>query len=312
MTHWPSKIRTHPKLQAATEQRAISLINNYLSNDKEVPATTARRLASLHEPLLKSGDLSQPHYLWTIICSAIDHLGADRVTVERLVALVECIAALPDIIDESTGKPIESDVKGQVFWHDLPGFLDTFRSELMSAYHTPPADLIEERRVATTWDDEIRRFTNANLFAALLLHDGPSRRERAACLDYALWHLSRALEVGITTSLGIKRTELFVPAAANWILVAGHDVYQACYENGMGDGGPAEDCWLDDTAVDGFLFTGNEGCNLERWGFWRARFDDVAQLDGVKPRVQQIAARAASEMIKITSEAMMKELGLST
>ncbi len=80
----------------------------------------------------------------------------------------------------------------------------------------------------------------------------------------------------------------------------------------MGDGGPAEDCWLDDTAVDGFLFTGNEGCNLERWGFWRARFDDVAQLDGVKPRIQQIAARAASEMVKITSEAMMKELGLST
>ena len=92
----------------------------------------------------------------------------------------------------------------------------------------PPADLIERGGISTTWDDEIRRFTNANLFCALHLRvldpDGPDQ-PRASYLAYALWHLSRALEVGISSPLGVRRMELFVPAAANWILVAGREVY---------------------------------------------------------------------------------------
>lgn len=87
---------------------------------------------------------------------------------------------------------------------------------------------IMEGRVGQTWASQISMFTNGNVFAALYLReldpDGP-RRDFSSMRNYAPWTMNDALEVAIDTPERVRRTEIYIPAAVPWILIAGRNIY---------------------------------------------------------------------------------------
>ena len=82
----------------------------------------------------------------------------------------------------------------------------------------------------------------------------------------------------------------------------------ACRDNLFNNGQPEVESWLDDSAVDGFLFRGNEGFSLERRGFWRKRFSELALLPEAKTHVKELASEALGEMVKLENHYDARDL----
>jgi hypothetical protein len=76
--------------------------------------------------------------------------------------------------------------------------------------------------------------------------------------------LSMALEHSPATRLG-KNVDLHVPAAAQWLRIAGEEVEQMCREGGGRV--PPGDLWE--------RRGGNDVCDLARLGFWRERLGEL-------------------------------------
>lgn len=152
------------------------------------------------------------------------------------------------------------------------------------------------------FQEEYRRFYNANVFQAYWMTQigqGGPQREWGSAVYYALWHLSCALDVGIApTALGLRRTELWIPQAAQWILIAGSVIHRLCLEEEFNTGEPAVPRAQGDVAVDGFLFSGQEGFSVRRWDFWKQRFSAIAAMDATS-QVAQLAGQAAARMAEI-------------
>ncbi len=154
-----------------------------------------------------------------------------------------------------------------------------------------------------TWDNHIRKHRNSNRFAALYLHEldplGP-RGDLEAMQEYAKWSLVDALELPLDTPERFQQTEIYVPPAAQWILIAGRNIHRCCRTRQDNTGDLVIQCWKG--AYGGtLLWTGEEGFSIERWEFWKQRFGEIAQL-GENHMVKQLAAQAAEEMGIIDSE----------
>jgi len=158
-------------------------------------------------------------------------------------------------------------------------------------------------RDQATWDAQSRKYTNGNVFAALYLREldphGPPR-DLGSMKNLAQWNISVALELPIDTLERFQQTEIYVPPAALWILIAGRNVYECCKAKVNNTGDLVQQRWMGMYGGT-LLWTGEEGFSIERWNFWKQRFSHISQLEGTE-RVVQLAAQAAEEMEKIDGE----------
>lgn len=135
------------------------------------------------------------------------------------------------------------------------------------------------------------------LLAMLVVHD----EKRFYYPLYALWTFRSALEYPVKPCptairehfrLMQEPLEVFVPAAAKLIEIAGHKIvrWDHEYEYGplVGDAGGGGDLW-----------DGTHGFCRERWAFWRRRFGELGGEVGLGEGVRECASRAEEAMARI-------------
>ncbi|GME59532.1 hypothetical protein GGS26DRAFT_592421 [Neofusicoccum parvum] len=217
--NWTADLYNAPHLLPESKQ-TIPIIQNLIAGTENAK-DSASRVAAVFEDRIKNGNNETPNGLWVVFCTAVDRLGSDEKVITLLIDFLLSLASL-DVLDAS-GNPIASNCNGDAFWSQLPGFSLVFRDELTSIDNT---DSIADAQ----WAAEKRRFRNANAFQATWLGrvaDRGPRRERLSAQTFALWHISSALDCGVPdTALGRRRTEMYVPQAAQWVLLAGAVVYR--------------------------------------------------------------------------------------
>ena len=88
-----------------------------------------------------------------------------------------------------------------------------------------------------------------------------------------------------------------VPLAATWVLLAGHRIYELCKtDHDRKDGAPGSVHYDNE-----WLWGKGRGYSLDRWAFWKKRFNEISRTQGCDDKVKDIAAKAASEMEKVES-----------
>ncbi|KAI1336084.1 hypothetical protein F5Y15DRAFT_427376 [Xylariaceae sp. FL0016] len=305
----------HHSDQDHDAQQVIPVIQRVLSNT-QFPHSAARQVSAIYAARVQGdGDSgnsrnrktfsrppqSLPVALWEIICSAVEHFaGADEGARHRLVTFLHRLSEL-SVLDDN-GLEIAA-ASGHVYWRDLPGFELAFRENLCD-----PCRLLGVIRAGDGPELERarRRFYAANVFtASWMVHIGRERprREWGSELCLAFSHLRGALEYEVAaTSLGHRRAGVWIPQAAQWILIAGPLIYQFCRDRELHDGEPAifreEDV---DGVVDGLLFEGETGYSLQRWEFWMTRFHAVAELN-ISSDISSLATSAGQRMRDIEEE----------
>jgi len=151
-------------------------------------------------------------------------------------------------------------------------------------------------------DEQRNRWTNANVFAALYIRDlehetPPGTYELVR--SHAQGSIAGPLELSIDTQDHVRRTDMDMPAAAMWILIAGRIVYRYCKNNVDKVHPPGA---LRGTNGSIYLWLGGDGFSLARWKFWKERFGEIAQLEAVETGARTLASQATNEMGKIESE----------
>lgn len=146
----------------------------------------------------------------------------------------------------------------------------------------------------STLATEVRRWKNANTFAALCLRENhfptTSGMFKAMSMQ-ARWGLSRGLEV----SSDAADQQVYIPAAAEYIVIAGEEIHGLCYGQNGGARAAQADEYLDNLP---WLWKGPSGFSQGRWEFWRRRFEEIG-VSGVGSDVGKVAASAAEVMRRI-------------
>ncbi|KAF6224754.1 hypothetical protein HO133_009948 [Letharia lupina] len=184
--------------------------------------------------------------LWNIVCDAIDHLGDPTSNLEQLVQMMICISKLPDVVDVN-GEVVKPSMNSKVFWRELPGFAFYFREVATPTDVPPTSQLLRGNPI--TWGEQVQKHTHANTFKALYLHALDSNlqtphRHFAAMHNHAQWTLCEALEVPTDHVEQVRRTEMYVPAASQWILKAGATVSRFCAQRANNDGERVVQRWI--------------------------------------------------------------------
>lgn len=120
--------------------------------------------------------------------------------------------------------------------------------------------------------------------------------------DYAQWELSEALEVPTDRIEQVRRTEMYVPAAAQWILLAGECIWRFCKEKLGNDGEMVEPRWIGGYDGGELMWIGEPGFKVERWAFWKKRFGEIGRLERVEEDDRRLAKEAEEAMEKIGVE----------
>lgn len=129
---WAKVALQSPDRQSREQQLAIHTLESVFhgATGAAIAATT---IASIFDPLLEHGFTVSPVFgLWASVCEAIRMLGGNYDIDGRLIELLNAIAKLPDLEDES-GKALgpESGFSG-VYWKDLPRLAITFRDAMVT------------------------------------------------------------------------------------------------------------------------------------------------------------------------------------
>jgi len=135
---WAKAALRDPCRQGREQQLGIHTLENlfYGKIGADIAATT---IASLFDPLLKHGSTRSPFELWVSVCEAIRMLGGTQDIDGRLIELLDAIAKLPDVKDQS-GRPIgPGGGFSGLYWQDLPGLAITFREFAMGTFPPPTA-----------------------------------------------------------------------------------------------------------------------------------------------------------------------------
>jgi len=124
----------------------------------------------------------------------------------------------------------------------------------------------------------------------------------------ALHCISDAIEIDGTSPASDRRLELLVPAAADYMVALSKLLYQYSRDEFAREGDyKHEPIWQGGEDDGGkMLWVGNWGYSLERWAFWKERFEGIGRrLEGVNPVVSEQCARAVLCMKE--AEASAKE-----
>ena len=133
----------------------------------------------------------------------------------------------------------------------------------------------------------------------------------------ALQCLSQALEVEVSTYPQIRRAGIHIPAAAAWMLHAAPQIWEFCNSKELSEGGLEQRCWIGGSDGGKCLWNGDEGFSVERWMFWKQRFEVVGELGrkGFAGRVVDGvigSARQAGEMMQRVEHEDGSALGVTS
>ena len=116
----------------------------------------------------------------------------------------------------------------------------------------------------------------------------------------ARWSLMYALEIATDSPGQIRRTEIYVPPAARWILITGRNLYEYCKSSLDYEGEAVVQRWMGGPEHGSqLLFMGRDGFSIERWAFWKKR---IRGLEGATDGVKNLAVQAAEMMVEIESK----------
>ncbi|KAL0577541.1 hypothetical protein V5O48_004439 [Marasmius crinis-equi] len=200
---------------------------------------------------------------------------SDKSAQNKLIDGLKAIQALsPVLVQKNDSKEQYSNWGGRV-WDDLPIF---------------GAQVREEWNYNGEGDES--RWANINAFVARIVN--------ARLLDfdmYAIWSLREALESS-DLSKGDGSLNGLIPAAAQWIFIAGSFIYQSDREWNPppNQGNPARGGPL--------IADVKQGFSKERWAFWKKGFETVSKNTGdpVAEKTREMAREAIEKMGEIETE----------
>ncbi|KEQ68825.1 hypothetical protein M436DRAFT_57476 [Aureobasidium namibiae CBS 147.97] len=251
---WLDRMST---LDATSTQWDIVLTFRDLLLSQTNPLAAAKRIAELilsHPNVMEAYDYTLGCFL-----EAVEFFPSNNIS-SLLAAFLATLAGLPDATNQR---------EEPLLWHHLPRFSLWLRERM----NGPEAYLSRGDSPETakaTWK-------NINTFVAILFRDHGTKFPElfGPLVTYAFATLADALESSPRSRLG-RNVPLHLPAAYQWILLAGVEVYNAVKERDN------EEFW---SARAGQLWT-REGVRDEvdekRWCFWMYRFGELkadARLD---------------------------------
>ncbi|MCJ1423539.1 hypothetical protein MMC29_001423 [Sticta canariensis] len=130
-------------------------------------------------------------------------------------------------------------------------------------------DIEAEDEMEGDWDEQTVILLNATTFGAVYLARAKQPPQRYAAM--------------------------YVPAAANWILLAGQRIYELCKSDyNRKDGAPGLS--LDEIE---WLWDKGRGYSLGRWALWKKRFGEVAITQGLQDGVRDLDASTQLRTVQI-------------
>ncbi|KAL9597311.1 MAG: hypothetical protein Q9219_005235 [cf. Caloplaca sp. 3 TL-2023] len=271
-----SQILTHSEdHQPWSEEFVHSTITSYLT-DSLSPRDTALALTTPINRFLSSDseetdDSPDEFAIWSAIFAIVRQYPHSSPAIPALVALLGAIKDTP------TPTPLKRN--GMTYWTDLPHFGWEARENWNRT--------VGEADDSQGYSCSVAQWASMNAFVAQLTVADVSDFRM-----YCIWALRDALEEvpGERSKTGhVTDLDNLVPAAAVWMLVAGSMVYAECI------GSNSEER----TKRGGPLWEG--GPILERWRFWKQRFEWVVRQEevAVKGETRDFARLAAERMEEV-------------
>ncbi len=317
---WLSQIRSNTHLQKPEAQAAMGFIHAVIA-DRLSPLDAASSISGAYESTVRRNE-ADLWSLWTIIIDAINHLGGETATSQRLAEILAQMSRLPDVLD-ANGEAHRSK-SGRKIWRELPDFSFYFFEQGIGKFATTDTDSsmwqfwslllcansyffrdhilienIESSRHGATVQDAATRLTNTNTFAALYLceldPDGPPN-ELSSMRKVAREHFMYTLEIPFDTPERVRRTELYIAPAAAWIAIAGSRLYQYSKSNADYKGEDVSPWWIGGNHGGVVMWEKRDGFSIGRWAFWRDRFREFSKVESGSEEAKTRAARAAQTM----------------
>lgn len=162
-----------------------------------------------------------------------------------------------------------------------------------------------------TWHQQAKQYKQANTFAAIYTAALPPSitHEWKSMQHTALHCLSQALEVEISTYSQIRRAGIHVPAASAWLLHAAPQIYKFCNSQELYHGNLEWRRRIVGSDGGVCLWDGDEGFSVQRWVFWKQRFEGVEGLGrrGFAGRVIDDVVGRARQAIKVMRDVEQEE-----
>ncbi|KAK6001256.1 hypothetical protein QM012_002587 [Aureobasidium pullulans] len=299
-TSWKEDQQDNPHFQNQEEQSTIAILHNLL-NQTATPELAAAQITSTYEPCLLQGrtDLC---LLWRLICLAVIHPMTTHQNLEELAEMLVYISRSPDVM--ANGKVVGEN--GREYWHDLPEFSFWFMEYTMSVN---PIESIDEGWARISWSQQARRFEVANCFGAILLgriDPNLALKVSRGLNRLALETIRDALEVSIKTPAQIRRTGIYIPAAAQWFIHSSSRIWAFCKNKEGYEGERVWKQWLGGSDGSNPIWLGDDGFSVERWRFWKERFVAVLEIEGGDGCVFDHARRAAKAMDDAEQEGTLR------
>ncbi|KAK5788761.1 hypothetical protein VI817_009719 [Penicillium citrinum] len=164
--------------------------------------------------------------------------------------------------------------------HGKPSFYLLLLKLLENADYLPLAPLNTSKPVPP---DETQKWRNVTSFVARCWQAGFFNAS-----PQALYLFRAILEQPVTDTAALEQA---LPIISEWILHSGAALYQSIDSAGRQEGSQEQSA--------SSLYTGPNKLCVERWQFWRSRFEEIAgQLQGIS---KKIALDCASEMGRISN-----------
>jgi hypothetical protein len=108
--------------------------------------------------------------------------------------------------------------------------------------------------------------------------------------ECAVWILYCALEDEMNDTYGICEAQLYIPAAAAFVTIAGDKIYDLCVREERTTASGRER---------GVLFKEENRLTVQRWQFWKSKFAEFSSMDGVGEECRESAGEAVTSMEKV-------------
>ncbi|KAI4855958.1 hypothetical protein E4T45_02591 [Aureobasidium sp. EXF-8846] len=181
---------------------------------------------------------------------------------------------------------------GRTYWESIPEF-SYWLSE--HALHVHAIEDIDLGNCPLTWHQQAQQYKKANSFAAVYTSAlSPFITHEWKSMQYkALGCLSQALEVEVLTHLQIRRAGLCIPAATAWLLHAAPRIFEFCKSRELYQGVVEQRPWIGGSDGGKCLWKGDDGFGIERWMFWKQRFEVIGGL-----RRRGFAGRVVDDIVR--------------
>lgn len=244
-------------------------VQNYVNDKADLQTAVAQITKPIEEAITaQNSDSISWEDLWNSIIHSAKKIPFQQNGHSRLIDLVKAIKKHPG----------PSPTQEQSNYKNLSGL----GMQVREAYNDNPRGDIGK------FPPETHAWTNLNYFLARL-----TESEVLKLHIYVIWAMRDALEEKADPVQ--EWYDAYVPAAAMWVFVLGRKLYER-----EEDLTPKDD-YGGNPARGGELWTGGSEFSKARWAFWKKRFGEVAEHEGVRQETKDIAKEAVAAMEKAES-----------